>query len=141
MARRLDRLAQAEYVQRYGGPDDAPIDVSDFVAPNGGYFLAVDSAGEPLGSGAWRALGDHDAEMKRVFVVAHARGNGIARAIVTRLETEAATAGRRRLLLECGDQQPEALALYKSMGYEAVTPFGTYAGAEGARHLGKMLHP
>src|SRR5699024_4117716 len=58
MARRLDRLAQAEYVQRYGGPDDAPIDVSDFVAPNGGYFLAVDSAGEPLGSGAWRVLGD-----------------------------------------------------------------------------------
>lgn len=139
MAQRLDRLAQAEYVQRYGSPDDAPIDVADFVAPNGGYFLAVGYDGDPLGSGAWRILGDHDAEMKRVFVMAEARGNGIARAIVTRLENEASNMGRRRLVLECGSEQPEALALYKSMGYERVAPFGAYAGVEGAEHLGKAL--
>jgi hypothetical protein len=43
------------------------------------------------------------------------------------------------VVLETGRAQPEAIALYASSGYEPIAPFGYYADAPGAVHLGKSL--
>ncbi|HZE38869.1 MAG TPA: GNAT family N-acetyltransferase [Stackebrandtia sp.] len=138
-ARRLDAMVQAEYHRRYGGGDDTVLTAEDFVPPSGAYFLAYDGD-NPVASGGWRSHGESDAEMKRLYVVDAARGRGLARAMVAKLEEDAAAAGRARMILETGTEQPEALALYASLGYVPVEPFGVYANEEGARHLGKELN-
>ncbi|WP_245680979.1 GNAT family N-acetyltransferase [Glycomyces harbinensis] len=129
---------QAEYVRRYGGGDETALGAGDFDPPNGDFLVAYDESGEPLGCGGWRTHED-DAEMKRVYVREHARRQGLARRLVAAVEASAAAAGRRRLILETGPEQPEAIAMYRALGYVPVTPFGFYASEEGSLHLGKEL--
>lgn len=131
-------LVQQEYVKRYGGVDSTVLRAEDFEPPCGAFFVCY-LGEEPVATGAWRRHGEHDAEMKRLYVVDSARGRGLARAMVARLEADAAAAGRTRMILESGSEQPEALGLYASLGYLPVEPFGVYANAPGACHLGKAL--
>ncbi len=136
---------QQEYVRRYGGQDQTPTVPADFAPPRG-LFLVGHLDGSPAGCGGWRAhdgdepdFTDGDAEVKRVYVVPAARGRGIARALLTELERTAAAAGRRRMVLQTGVRQPEAIGLYTSCGYVPVPKFGRYRSASGCRCFGKLL--
>ena len=136
----LIELIQGEYVVRYGGPDDAPIDAEEFAPPRGLFLLAT-LDGEPAGCGGWRDLGDGRAELKRMFTVAAFRNRGVARTLLAELERTAAAAGIRDMVLETGAVQPEAIALYRSTGYDPIDGFGYYAGAPLSRAFGKRLVP
>jgi GNAT superfamily N-acetyltransferase len=136
----LIELIQGEYVVRYGGRDDAPIDAEEFAPPRGLFLLAT-VAGEPAGCGGWRDLGAGRAEVKRMFTVAAFRNRGVARAVLAELERTAAAAGIREMVLETGSVQPEAIALYGSTGYDPIDGFGYYAGAPLSRAFGKRLTP
>jgi hypothetical protein len=48
-------------------------------------------------------------------------------------------AGRRRIVLETGTMQPEAIALYTSAGYEPMPAFGAYADSPTSRYFTKPL--
>lgn len=129
---RLIADVQQEYVVRYGGMDTTPVDPQEFDAP-GGLFVVGYLMGEPVACGGWRAreaddygLRAGDAELKRMYVVPAARGRGLARTLLRHLERSAAQAGRARMVLETGTEQPEALGLYAAEGYTAVTKFGAY---------------
>ena len=76
-----------------------------------------------------------------MYVRTAARGAGHARAMLAELERTARAAGHRRMILETGKMQPEAVALYRSSGYTDITPFGHYAGRPLSIHLGKDLAP
>jgi putative acetyltransferase len=65
-------------------------------------------------------------EIKRVFVLPEARGRGISRAIMQVLERHLVAQGVRLARLEAGISQPEALGLYRRLGYVERTPFGAY---------------
>jgi GNAT superfamily N-acetyltransferase len=80
-----------------------------------------------------------DAEIKRMFVRPTHRGRGMARAVLADLEITAASAGRRRMVLETGVRQPAAINLYVGAGYAPMAPFGTYRDAEGSRYYSKPL--
>lgn len=136
----LIELIQGEYVVRYGGPDDAPIDAAEFAPPRGLFLLATID-GDPAGCGGWRDLGDGRAEIKRMFTVAAFRNRGVARALLAELERTAAAAGIGDMVLETGAVQPEAIALYRSTGYDPIDRFGHYAGAPLSRAFGKRLTP
>ncbi|MCG8919647.1 GNAT family N-acetyltransferase [Actinokineospora sp. PR83] len=131
---------QQEYVVRYGDVDLTPVDPAEFAPPHG-LFLVGYLDGVAVATGGWRRHGEHDAEIKRMYVNASARGRGLARRVLAELEDTARAAGLRRLVLETGDEQPEAIALYRSAGYTPVPPFGYYADEEGSVHLGKVLRP
>jgi GNAT superfamily N-acetyltransferase len=131
----LIELIQGEYVVRYGGPDEAPIDAAEFAPPRG-LFLLAELDGEPAGCG-----GDGRAEIKRMFTVAAFRHRGVARAVLAELERTAAAAGIGELVLETGTVQPEAIALYLSAGYDPIAGFGHYAGAPRSRAFSKRLVP
>jgi GNAT superfamily N-acetyltransferase len=140
LAQALCEEVQDEYRRRYKGDgDQTPIDHGEFTPPNGAFLVAFNGEGEPVGCGGWRAHGDEDAEMKRVYVRPTARRQGLARLIVAELEASAAASGRKRLVLETGNEQPEAIALYEELGYRPVEPFGYYACTPGSLHLGKDL--
>ena len=55
------------------------------------------------------------------------RGRGLARQLLSLLETSAVSRGCKLLRLETGPYQQEALALYASAGFERRGPFGDYA--------------
>ena len=137
----LTREVQAEYGRRYGGDGDAsPMDPEGFVRPHGRFFLAM-LEGEPVGMGGWRWGGPAggDAEIKRMYVREERRRTGVARAILDELERTAKEAGARRLVLETGSAQPEAIAMYRVAGFVDIPDFGHYADVPGAVHLAKEV--
>lgn len=136
-ASKLIAAVQQEYVVRYGGQDGTPVDPAEFTPPVGLFLIGYDQ-GEPVASGGWRSHGT-DAEIKRMYVAPAARNRGLARQLLAELERTAAAAGHHRVILESGSAQPEAVALYRSAGYTPIPPFGIYADAQGAIHLGKDL--
>lgn len=136
---------QQEYVRRYGGQDVTPVDITEFAAPRG-LFLVGYLHEEPVACGGWRAhdgdepgFADGDAEIKRMYVVPAARGRGLARTVLAELERTAAAAGRRRLLLETGVRQPEAIGLYTSSGYAEIPRFGVHRCEDSCRCYAKLL--
>jgi GNAT superfamily N-acetyltransferase len=137
-AQDLVERVQQEYVERYGGPDAAVVDPAEFEPP-AGLFLVAEIDGEPVGCGAWRVVGAGAVEVKRVYVAPGHRRRGVARIVMDALESSAARAGHRSVVLNTGDQQPEALALYAAGGYGPVPGYGVYASAPGAVFLGKEL--
>lgn len=93
--------------------------------PHVHFFLArVD--GTALGCGGV-ALYDGFAEVKRMFTDQAARGRGVAKAILTQLETVARDAGMALLRLETGVHQHDAIAFYERMGFRECGAFGDYA--------------
>jgi GNAT superfamily N-acetyltransferase len=136
---RLIAAAMAELSARYGGSgDDTPIDASDFAPPNGAFLVAEDETGRLVGCAGWRTHGD-DAELKRMFTIADVRGRGVARQVLTAIEDSARGEGRKRVILETGDKQPEAIALYEKCGYERIEDFGHYKGEPGVLSYARAL--
>jgi GNAT superfamily N-acetyltransferase len=117
---------QREYVVRYGGRDDTPVDPAQFVAPDGA-FLVMRVDGEPAGCAGLRRHDDRRVEVKRMFVRPTFRGRGLSRWLLARVEDQARTLGYTRALMETGLKQPEAMHLYETSGYEPIPGFGHYA--------------
>lgn len=91
-------------------------------------LLAIDSDGTPLAHVALRDLRG-EWEVKRLIVDNEARGRGIGRRIMSELETLARAGGAKRLILQTGDRQPEAVALYERTGYERIEIYEPYVTA------------
>jgi putative acetyltransferase len=88
-------------------------------------FFAAFRAGEVLAIGGCWLHADY-AEVKRVFVTPAARGLGLAKRLMQRIEAEAVAGGLRIARLETGIHQPESLGLYRRLGYADCGPFGDY---------------
>lgn len=93
----------------------------------------------PLGCGAIKEFELGAMEVKRMFTMHNARGKGFASKILTELENWAKELAYKRLILETGVQQPEAIALYKKCGYTTITNYGQYAGVENSICFEKVL--
>lgn len=81
----------------------------------------------PAGCGCFKSYDDEAVEVKRMFVRHEARGQGISRKILTELELWANELGHAYTVLETGNNQTEALALYRKAGYEQIPAYGVYA--------------
>lgn len=144
-AQKLAAEVQQEYVRRYGDVDVTVLHPDHF-DPQAGHFVVAYLDGAPVACGGWRAkepndfgLVEGDAELKRMYVAPAARGRGLARAVLRHLEQSAEAAGRSRLVLESGTEQPEALALYASEGYHHISGFGVYRDAPECVCMAKWL--
>lgn len=65
-------------------------------------------------------------EVKRVIVLPSYRGQGVSKRLMAELEVIAAERGVNRLILQTGDRQIEAIALYVGIGYRPIPRFGLY---------------
>jgi GNAT superfamily N-acetyltransferase len=119
---------QSEIAIRYGTPDSEPgpkpsaADITIF-------FVAYDGE-EPVGCGGLRRLDDRHGEIKRMYVVPHRRGAGVSMVILAHLEAEARSRNWKRLVLETGEKQPDAVRFYEREGYTPIPLFGYYVGSE-----------
>lgn len=141
---RLMQEVQQEYVERYGTPDETPMDPLLFDPPGGSFFVGY-LDGEAVATGAWRrsaivAFGrDRSAEIKRMYVARSARGLGLARMMLAHLEASALQAGLDVVVLETGTAQPEAINLYAAAGYERIPGFGHYRDSPLSRCFARDL--
>jgi GNAT superfamily N-acetyltransferase len=141
VAQALIAEAMAELARRYGGQgDETPVDVTEFEPPDGAFLVAyLDD--RPIGCVGWRGHGDTGevAELKRLYLAPAARGRGVGQRLLVAAEESARGHGRKRMILECGLRQPEAINLYLANGYERIEDFGHYKGASEVRSFGRDL--
>jgi len=93
----------------------------------------------PIGCGAFKALATASAEIKRMFVKPEARGRGMASMILAELEAWAREEQMTSLVLETGQKQHEAIALYLKLGYQPIENYGPYVGHQNSRCFRKAL--
>lgn len=115
--------ARALYPEHFAS--DSPLPTNVPTPPRGVYIVAT-LAGAPVGCGALRPIDHAAAEVRRMYVLRSARRHGVARALLARLEREAIALGYRRLLLQTGDRQQPAMALYAAAGFRRIAPFGEH---------------
>ena len=92
-----------------------------------------------VGCGCFKQIDDTSAELKRMFVKADERGQGIASSILAELELWAKEIGFSYSILETGDKQNEAIALYQKIGYMIIPNYGQYSGMESSICMRKEL--
>ena len=80
-------------------------------------FLLVERDGEVVAGGAFKRESESTVEIKRVWTSSAHRRQGLARVVMAELEREAAARGYTTVELTTGARQPEAVALYLSLGY------------------------
>jgi DNA-binding MarR family transcriptional regulator/GNAT superfamily N-acetyltransferase len=93
------------------------------LAATGGVFFIASENSQPIGCGAWQLMPDGAAELRHVWVSDDARGFGLGRRLLERLETSAADHGVRILRLGTNAALPEAIAMYRSSGYYEIPPY------------------
>lgn len=93
----------------------------------------------PVGCGAIKQYDAATMEVKRMYVVPAMRGKGIAPAVLNELEQWAKALGYSKCILETGDKQPEALALYKKSHYGIIPNYGQYADISSSTCFEKIL--
>lgn len=76
-----------------------------------------------VGCGALKRLEPGAGEIKRVWTSQAARGKGVARAIMARLEGIAKSEGLRAVRLDTNASLTEARAMYLRMGYREIAAY------------------
>jgi putative acetyltransferase len=102
-----------------------PIDVPELLAKNARFFVARRD-GVALGCMALVRTGPDKGELKRCFVAASARGQGVGGALLLAAEAAAREQKMRAIQLETGNLNQAALRLYRGSGFHDRGPFGDY---------------
>lgn len=71
------------------------------------------------------------AQLTHAYIAPYARGHGLARLMVTRLEERAAALGHRVINLDVRDTQLQAITLFEGLGYTRWGTHPAYARVEG----------
>lgn len=104
------------------GPDMPKAGPAELSPPDGAFLVGY-ADGRAVCCGGVKRLPDGACEIKRMFVVPEARGQGVARALLHALEDEARRLGYGVARLDTGPDQPHARRLYESEGYVEIENF------------------
>lgn len=140
--RYADQLGEMTPAEQEADKTDYRAEVTpEMVTRPHGAFVVAWLDGQPIGCGAVRPLQRRPGvgEVKRMYTSPDARRRGVSRAVLDHLEGIAVELGYRRLQLETGTPQPEAIALYESAGWQAIEPYGHYRDAPTSRCFAKDL--
>jgi len=111
------RARLGEFDESRGAPADA-----DEMSPPTGVFLVAYLDAAPIACGGVKPRPE-GAEIKRMWVAPGARRRGVGRRLLAALEDAARAAGHRRAVLDTSAGQPEALAMYRALGYVEVPDY------------------
>ncbi|MET7255945.1 GNAT family N-acetyltransferase [Dyadobacter jiangsuensis] len=95
--------------------------------------------GIAIACGCFKQFDAHRLELKRMFVKPGFRGKGIASMMVDELEKWGKELGYGTMILETGKGQPDAIALYRKLGYTDIPHFGEFPEESRSVCLGKMI--
>ncbi|MFN3623679.1 MAG: GNAT family N-acetyltransferase [Hyphomicrobium sp.] len=111
-----------------------------YAPPQGALLLARAQGGTPLGCIALRPLDAGACEVKRLYVKPATRGLGLGRALVEAIIDGAQRIAYRAMKLDTIPEMAAAVALYRSLGFAPIPPYGSYP-YPGLICLGKALPP
>jgi DNA-binding MarR family transcriptional regulator/GNAT superfamily N-acetyltransferase len=124
------RHCLAEYVAELNRRSDRGFDPSvgatalpHEVRPPAGQFFVAYLHGEAIGCGAVKHHDGAPTEIKRMWIAPAARGLGLGRRLLEKLEACALASGARVAHIETSAVLTEALALYRSAGWVEVPAF------------------
>lgn len=119
-----------------GRSGEASFHTEDMDHPRAAFAVAfVD--GKPAGCGAIREFEGDTAELKRMY--AREKSRGVGKRLVEFLEAEAARLGYKRIILETGTVNENAVRFYLSNGYSVCENFGKYIGRDDSVCFSKTL--
>ncbi|RED52000.1 GNAT family N-acetyltransferase [Aestuariispira insulae] len=116
--------SDAFFADLYPPESNHLVDVSALEAADVTFFVARIS-GRAVGCGGYLNKGQYG-EIKRLFVGSEGRGRKVGRLLMQAIIDHAQQAKLPCLKLEMGPSQPEAEALYQSLGFAETGPFGDY---------------
>ncbi|NGX06739.1 GNAT family N-acetyltransferase [Mycobacteroides franklinii] len=94
------------------------------LCPPAGLFLVATLHEEPVGCGGLKLpTATGTAEIKRVWISPNVRGMGLGKRILTELERQATAHGAHAIRLDTNRALTEAIAMYRSAGYDEVAAF------------------
>jgi DNA-binding MarR family transcriptional regulator/GNAT superfamily N-acetyltransferase len=103
------------------GVDDSA-HLEDMIPPSG-LFVIARLDGDAVGCGGFKRVDKATGEIKRIWTAPSARGIGVARRMLRKLEAAAREKGLKTLRLDTNRALTEAHALYRSEGYREVARF------------------
>lgn len=122
--------AVRELFREYGEVVGSPICFENFAREiaslPGEYFclLVAEESGRLAGCAALRKIAEGIAEMKRLYVRPAFQGKGLGRSLTEHIIREARDAGYSRLRLDTLPVMESAIALYRSLGFCGIPPYG-----------------
>jgi GNAT superfamily N-acetyltransferase len=105
----------------------------DYIPPGGGLWIA-EEPDKIAGCVALRRLDLLICELKRLYVRPQFRGTGLGRRLVEHAMQEARQFGYGRMRLDTLPKMSAAQALYQSLGFREIEPYGFHPIA-GTRYL------
>lgn len=126
----LALMAQSEALMTALYPSESNhFEPAENLRPPHAYFVGLWDGAQLIAIGGVKPMADDGryGEIKRVFVDPAYRGRGLSRRIMAALEAHLVTQGVALARLETGIHQPEALGLYRAIGYVERVPYGSYA--------------
>lgn len=114
------------YMSELYPPESTHLTPPEELSAGANRFFAVTVDGVLKGCGGFRVVERDYAEIKRIYVDPSTRGLGLAKALLSRLESESRSLGLFEMKLETGIHQPEAIRLFERCGYSQCPIFGDY---------------
>ena len=111
-------------------PGDALAEAVALMNPPNGVFLVALQGDAVVGCGGVQYLDDTTAEIKRMWVGPDARGAGLGKRLLARLEELARVSGRTRVVLDTNGVLLPAIAMYRSSGYIDIDRYNDNPYAE-----------
>lgn len=125
-----DILARHHALMRATSPEESchVMTGAELRASGARVFRVSGEAGQVLGIGALKPIGQDAVELKSMHTLSEARGRGVAAVLLQGLLAEARRIGAQEVLLETGSAEEFAPArrLYERAGFSECPPFGDY---------------
>ncbi|KPQ35826.1 MAG: putative aetyltransferase YjgM [Phormidesmis priestleyi Ana] len=102
-----------------GCSDQDAVEVEKYYLQTGGEFWVVEKNSQIVGTGGYHPIerGQNAVEIRKMYLLVEARGQGLGRYLLTQLEQSAATHGFQEVWIETASVLKEAVQLYERNGY------------------------
>jgi putative acetyltransferase len=126
-----DAAAAADLVQRVlqehglpfeptGVDADLLTPAAHYTARGGAFYVATDASGRIVGTAALQRTGPASGEVRKMFLVPEARGNGIGRALLDTVLGAARARRLERVTLSTRQRYGRAIRMYERAGFRLV---------------------
>jgi putative acetyltransferase len=109
------------------GADRDVLDIDTYYVDRGGEFWVVEQNGQLVGTSAFCPCnrGEKAVEIRKMYLLPIARGQGLGRHLLAELERVIAAKGYREIWIETASILKEAVKLYEANGYQPATGIET----------------